>query len=93
MKQWKGEFTLVEIFPFVKGICIKVLIKLFNPRLTKGKGGGRVVATPPPLTVFSRLLQNAKESDLGHIGNLFYILCGHFDGKKIGGTTLPGGVE
>ena len=24
------------------------------------------------------------------MGNLFYILCGHFDGKN-GGTTLPGG--
>ena len=48
-----------------------------------------MVATP--LTVFSRSPQNAKESDLGHIGNLFNILCGHFDEKKIEGTTLPGG--
>ena len=44
---------------------------------------------PPPLTVFSRSLQNAK-SDLGHIGNLFYILCGNVD-EKNEGTTLPGG--
>ena len=48
-----------------------------NPRLTNG-----VVATP--LTVFSWSLQNAKESDLGHIGNLFYILCGHFNEKDCG---------
>ena len=26
----------------------------------------------------------------GHIGNLFYILCGHFH-EKIGCNTLPGG--
>ena len=47
-----------------------------NPRLNKG-----VVATPP--YVFFRSLQIAEESDLGHIGNLFYILFGHFGEKKI----------
>ena len=26
-----------------------------------------------------------------HLGNLFYILCGHFHEKKNGGTTLPEG--
>ena len=53
-----------------------------NPRLTRG------VATP--FTVFSRSLQNGKESDLGHIGNLFYILCGHFDENKLGVPPYPG---
>ena len=55
-----------------------------NPRLTKGGW------LQPPLTVFSRSLQNAKESDLGHISNLFYILCGHFDEKKLGVPPYPG---
>ena len=36
---------------------------LINPRLTKGGGG-----CCNPLT----------ESYQGHLGNLFYILCGHF---------------
>ena len=36
------------------------------------------------LTVSPRLHQNAKESDPGHLSNLFYILCGHFDGEKSG---------
>ena len=46
-----------------------------------------MVATP--LTVYPcPFLQNAKESYLGHISNLFYILCGHFAEKKWG-TTLP----
>ena len=44
----------------------------------------------PPLRFFFQSLQNAKESDLGHKGNLFYILCGHSD-EKNGGTTLPVG--
>ena len=48
-----------------------------------------MVATP--LRLFSPSLQNAKEKDLGLIDNLFYILCGHFDEKTNGGTTLPGG--
>ena len=33
----------------------------------------------------------SRESDLGHKVNMFYILYGHFDENKIGGTTLPGG--
>ena len=37
---------------------------------------------PPPLTVCLRPHKNAKESDPGHLGHLFYILCGHFDEKK-----------
>ena len=45
----------------------------FNHRLTKG-----LVA---PSYVFPRLLKNAKQSDLGHISNLFYIFCGYFDVK------------
>ena len=59
-------------------------LKTHNSRLTRG------VATP--LTgFFPRSLQNAKESDLGHnIANLFYILCGHFDEKKMGVPPYPG---
>ena len=48
------------------------------------------VATPP-YVIFSWSLQNAKESDLGHKGNIFYILSGHFD-EKNGRTTLHGGT-
>ena len=40
---------------------------------------------------FSGSSETLKESYQGHLGNLFYILCGHFHEKKIGGTTLPGG--
>ena len=53
----------------------------------QGGGGG----CKPLITVFSRSLSNVKVSDLGHISNLFYILCDHFDGGRNGGTTLPGG--
>ena len=44
-----------------------------------------------PLTVFLRSLENAKESYQGHLGNLFYTLCGHFHGKKMGVPPYPGG--
>ncbi len=53
---------------------------ILNPRLTRG-----VVATPP--RIFLPLHKNAKETDPGLLGNLFYIFCAHFDEKKIGGTT------
>ena len=39
-----------------------------------------------PLTVCRQLHQNAKQTDPGHLSNLFNILCGHFDEKKSGGT-------
>ena len=46
-----------------------------NPLLTKG-----VVTTPSRIFLSP---QNQKESDdLSHVGNLNYILYGHFDGKK-----------
>ena len=35
-----------------------------------------------PLTACLRPHKNEKESDPGHLGHLFYILCGHFDEKK-----------
>ena len=41
-----------------------------------------VVTTP--LTVCLRQHKNAKESDPGHLGHLFYILCSHFDEKNRG---------
>ena len=44
-----------------------------------------VVTTP--LTVCLRPHKNAKESDPGHVGHLYYILCGHFDEKKNTGGT------
>ena len=34
--------------------------------------------------------KNAKESDPGYLGHLFYILCGQFD-EKNGGTPYDGG--
>ena len=37
-----------------------------------------------PLTVCLRPHKNAKECDPGHLGHLFYILCGHFDEKTPG---------
>ena len=55
-----------------------------NPRPTKGGGWF-------PLRFVSGLTKNAKESDPGHLGHLFYILCGHFDEKKPGGTPLRWG--
>ena len=60
-------------------------VQHLNPRPTKGG----VVTTS--LTVCLRLHKNAKESDPGHLGYLFYILCGHFDEKKNGGTPKDGG--
>ena len=42
-----------------------------------GLGGGLVCR---------RLYQNTKQSDPGHLSNLFYILCGHFVEKKTRGT-------
>ena len=51
----------------------------FNPRPIKGGGYH-------PLMVCLRQHKNAKESDPGHLGHLFYILYGHFDEKKTGGT-------
>ena len=43
--------------------------------------------------VCHRLHQNAKQSDPGHLSNLFYIRCGHFDEKKSGGTPNGGRVS
>ena len=48
----------------------------FNPHPPK-----RVVTTP---SKFFAVTPNQKESDLNHLGNLKYILCGHFDEKKMG---------
>ena len=50
-----------------------------SPRPTKGV-----------VTICPRLHKNAKESDPGHLGHLFYILCSHFDEKKTGGTPQDG---
>ena len=61
----------------------------FNPRLTKGPGG--CGWNPPPLTFFFRSLQNAKESDLRYMGNLFYNLSCNFDEKNGGGEHLTWG--
>ena len=44
----------------------------------------------PPLEIFPCHPKNQKESDLSHLGNLKYILCGHFDKKKIWGTPFRG---
>ena len=55
---------------------IEIVCAWHNPRLTKG-----VVATP--FTFFPGA-QNLKESDLGHVSDLLYILCGHFEEKSSG---------
>ena len=39
-----------------------------------------------PLKIFPCRLKTKKETDLSHLGNLKYIICCHFDDKKIGGT-------
>ena len=52
---------------------------LLNPRLPKGGG---VVTTPQMVCL--RFHQNGKQSDCGHLRNLFYILSGHFDEKNPG---------
>ena len=54
------------------------MLIILNPRLTRG-----VVATPP-LEFFYRCKKNAKATDPGLLGNLFYILFAHFDEKKLG---------
>ena len=54
----------------------------FNPRPTKG-------GWLPTPTVCLRPYKNPKESDPGHLGHLFYILCGHFDEKKKKPWVLP----
>ena len=50
--------------------------------LSRGDGGY-------PLTVCLQPHKNTKESDPGHLGHLFYILCGHFDDKKKKKTGVP----
>ena len=59
------------------------MLNFFNPCPTKGGGYH-------PLTVYLRPHKNAKESDPGHLGHLFYILCRHFDEKKPGLTPKMG---
>ena len=58
-----------------------MIILTLNPRLTKGG------CCNPPLLFFSG---SSKESYQGHLGNLFYILCGHFHEKKLGVPPYPG---
>ena len=50
--------------------------------LVLSRGGGVVTN---PLAACLRLHKNAKGSDPGHLGHLFYIICSHFDEKKNGG--------
>ena len=49
----------------------------FDPRPTKG-------GVITPCGFVSDCTKNAKESDHGHLENLFYILCGYFDEKNRG---------
>ena len=47
-----------------------------------------MVATP---LRFSRAGHSKTlKKDLGHIGNLFYIICGRFDEKEMGVPPYPG---
>ena len=59
-------------------VCVGLLFLSFSPRLTKGV----VVVVTTLLENFSLPPQNQTESDQNHLGNLSYILCGHFDEKK-----------
>ena len=62
---------------------VRIFRMSLNTRPTKGGGYH-------PLTVCLRPHKNAKESDPGHLGHLFYILCVHFDeSSKVGGWLPP----
>ena len=60
-----------------KGFIINSMSQL-NPRLTKGWGW------LPPSREFFPTAPKQTKSDQSHLGNLGYIIRGHFDGKKIG---------
>ena len=63
--------------------------RVCKPSSSRGEGCGFHL----PLEMFSLSTQNQKESDLSHLANLNYIICGHFDEKKIGGTPWRGKVS
>ena len=69
----KSHFTQICYLLPVLWECITFM--QINPRLTKGGW------LPTPREFFSGP-QNQRLSDQGHLGNLHYILCGHFDGTK-----------
>ena len=73
-KQTKNKWTRKSSF-------VTTRFGLVNPRLTKG-GGGK-----PPYG-FPRSLKNAKQCNLVII--ISNLLCGHFDGKKMGVPPYPG---
>ena len=68
-----------------------MIINIKNQLLTLVYPGGRGLLQPPPPKVFSPLHKNAKATDPRHLGNLFYILCGHFD-EKIRGVPPKVGL-
>ena len=68
-RSYSGQLPRIESLTKTKSTLV----------LLRGEGGYH------PLTVCLRPHKNAKESDPGHVGHLFYILCGHFD-EKTGGT-------
>ena len=45
----------------------------------------------PPPNGLSPIAPKRKQSDPGHLSNLFYILCGHFDEKNPGSPPNTGG--
>ena len=51
--------------------------------------GGGVVTTNSSF-FFSLSPQNQKDSELRHLGNLKYILCSHFNEKKLGVLRVGG---
>ena len=76
---------MIKVGPAVLELLIQttfLTVLIYNLTLVLRRGGGGY----HPLTVCLRLHKNAKESDPGHVGHLFYILCGHFDEKKNRGT-------
>ena len=50
-----------------------------------------VIPRGAPPREFSLPPQSQKESDQSHLGNLNYILCGHFDEKENGVTPFRWG--
>ena len=64
----------------------------------KNHGGGGSIrlsvafhSYPPPRRFVSGCTKTQKESDPGHLGHLFYILCGHFDERKKSSKVGGGG--
>ena len=70
--------SLMFVNPYFE--CNNVLLDLKNPCFAReGWYNGYHNITSKRISLSP---QNQKESDLSHLGDLFDILCGHFDEKQ-----------